>query len=251
MNASITIDNQIFSFDYLSPLDISIPLHKGLHNPRAWFCEEVIIEPVKAEGFIGDVNQGGSVNFRNISFNPHGHGTHTECVGHISKEDYTIYNTLKTYFFKAILISIEPKQINEDWVFELEQFIPYFSSIKGNKAVIIRTLPNKSDKLTKNYTNSNPPYFDARIADELVKLGVDHFLVDLPSVDREYDEGKLDFHHRFWQYPSNPRLNATITELIYVADEIKDGEYILHLSIPSFQNDAAPSKPTLYKILSA
>ena len=48
--------------------------------------------------WVGDVKQGGSVNFRNISFNPHGNGTHTECVGHISKEDFSINQCLKKFF---------------------------------------------------------------------------------------------------------------------------------------------------------
>ncbi len=44
-------------------------------------------------------------------------------------------------------------------------------------------------------------------------------------------------------------MNATITEMIYVSDEVEDGDYILNLQIASFENDASPSKPVLYKIL--
>jgi hypothetical protein len=37
--------------------------------------------------FIGKgLLQGSSTNFNNIYFNPHGHGTHTECVGHITEK---------------------------------------------------------------------------------------------------------------------------------------------------------------------
>ena len=74
------------------------------------------------------------------------------------------------------------------------------------------------------------------------------------SVDKEHDEGKLVAHKAFWNVKdtvnlnADARLNATITEMIYVSDEVKDGDYILNLQIASFENDASPSKPVLYKI---
>jgi hypothetical protein len=67
-------------------------------------------------------------------------------------------------------------------------------------------------------------------------------------VDREEDEGNLEAHHAFWNYPNAPRLDATITEFIYVKDEIRDGLYFLNLQIASFESDASPSKPVLYAI---
>lgn len=76
----------------------------------------------------------------------------------------------------------------------------------------------------------------------------------MPSVDKEHDEGKLLAHKAFWNVKdtlnlnSDARLSATITEMIYVPDEIEDGNYILNLQIASFENDASPSKPILYKI---
>ncbi len=76
-----------------------------------------------------------------------------------------------------------------------------------------------------------------------------HLLIDLPSVDKERDEGKLLAHKAFWNYPENPREDCTITELIYVPDSINDGRYLLNLQIASFHNDASPSKPVLYKII--
>ena len=66
------------------PIDISIPLTNDNYNPRAWYVDPPVFEPVRANGFIGSRKEGGAVNFRNIFFNPHGHGTHTECLGHIT-----------------------------------------------------------------------------------------------------------------------------------------------------------------------
>ena len=80
------------------------------------------------------------------------------------------------------------------------------------------------------------------------ELGVEHLLIDLPSVDKEKDDGKLLAHKAFWNFNSEVRLNATITEFIYVPDSITDGAYFLNLQVAPFENDASPSRPVLYKI---
>ena len=45
--------------------------------------------------WVASVQEGASVNFNNIAFNPHAHGTHTECVGHITKAFYSEKKCLK------------------------------------------------------------------------------------------------------------------------------------------------------------
>ena len=85
-------------------------------------------------------------------------------------------------------------------------------------------------------------------------MGIQHLLIDLPSVDKEHDEGNLLAHKAFWNVKNienlneDARLNATITEMIFVSNEVKDGTYLLNIQIASFENDASPSKPILYKI---
>jgi arylformamidase len=73
-------------------------------------------------------------------------------------------------------------------------------------------------------------------------------LIDLPSVDKEKDDGQLLAHKAFWDVNGNIRTEATITEFIYVPNKVLDGSYILNLQIAPFENDATPSKPVLYKI---
>lgn len=235
------------------PLDISIPLSNTLENPRAWYVDLPVFEPVMANGFVGSVEKGGSVNFRNIFFNPHGHGTHTECLGHITSEVFSVNKVLKSYFFKAKVITIEPKVFTnptdnkEDRIISKEDLKRV---LDGNKceALVLRTSPNGVHKKHINYTQSNPAYLDVECVAFLNEIGVKHFLLDLPSVDREEDGGKLAFHHEFWQVPENPQFDKTITEMIFVEDSISDGSYILEMQIAPFENDASPSRPVLYKI---
>lgn len=247
MKAEIEILNRKVIVDLSQPIDISIPLRAGKENVNAWYCDPVKIEPVVMGDWVGDVNKGGSVNFRNIFFNPHGHGTHTECVGHISKENYTINQSLKQFFFLAKLITVMPEKLtNGDEVITLKQIQK--NIVKGVQAVVIRSLPNGTDKLTKQYSNTNPPYIQSDAMQYIVDCGIDHLLIDLPSVDREQDGGLLASHHVFWQYPEHTQLHRTITEMIYVPYDVKDGEYLLNIQVASFESDASPSKPLLYRL---
>jgi hypothetical protein len=89
---------------------------------------------------------------------------------------------------------------------------------------------------------------DVECVSYLIEKGVDHLLLDLPSVDRESDGGELVFHHAFWEVPSKPNFKRTITELIFVDNKIEDGLYLLNIQMAPFENDASPSRPVLYEI---
>lgn len=232
------------------PIDISIPIINSDQNLTAWYVDSPKFEPVIADNFIGLVEKGSSTNFRNIFFNPHGHGTHTECLGHITPTIYSVNEVLKTYFFNAILISVEPEEIDNNGVIDkviTKNTLELLLDNKNSEALIIRTLPNNESKKHLNYSNSNPPYIDIECLELINKCGIKHFLIDTPSVDRENDEGKLIFHHAFWNVPANPNFEKTITELVYIPNEVVDGDYILNIQTVPFENDASPSRPVLYK----
>jgi kynurenine formamidase len=254
-----------FEIDLSKPIDISIPLTNTDENPIAWYIEKPVIEPVVFGDWIGKVSEGkSSTNFNNIFFNPHGHGTHTECLGHITNDFFSINQSLKQFFFSAKLITVEPEKIGEDYVITKESISTSLNVTSldrastslsvTNEALIIRTLPNQKEKKSRKYSNTNPPYLSEEAAIFIRENEIQHLLIDLPSVDKEHDEGKLLAHKAFWNVKDthnlnqDARFNATITEMIYVPDEIEDGNYILNLQIASFENDASPSKPILYKI---
>lgn len=248
MFAQITHRGKVYKTDLSKPMDISIPLRAGEQNVNAWWAKPVRYEPVRMGDWVGDVKQGGSVNFRDVQFNPHGNGTHTECVGHISNEDFTINHCLQNFFFLARLVTILPEEINGDRVITRRNLEVFFNDAEQTEAIIIRTLTNAPEKMNFQYSGTNPPYLDVKAVELLLEKGIDHILIDTPSVDREQDDGKLAAHHLFWNYPQKPALHRTITELIYVTNTILDGVYLLNLQIASFENDASPSKPVLFRI---
>ncbi|MBK8193632.1 MAG: cyclase family protein [Lewinellaceae bacterium] len=236
--------------DLSRPIDLSIPLRDGHGNPNCFYAPPVAFWPVEAGSFIGSTAKGGPVNFFNVTFNPHGNGTHTECVGHIAKERYVLGDCLKTAHVMAKLISLYPRKTDAgDRVIFPDQLEELIAPDEA-EALIIRTLPNDDLKLAANYSGANPPYMHYTAVEYLVACGVQHLLLDLPSVDREEDEGKLLAHRAFWQYPETVRQYCTITELIYVPNDVKDGFYLLNLQTASFDLDASPSKPVIFQITS-
>jgi len=254
MKTTIQYHGITYVIDLFQPIDISIPLTNDYKNPIAWYIDKPVIEPVKMGDWVGKVSEGSSTNFNNIFFNPHGHGTHTECLGHITRDFYSINQALKQFFFVAELVSVQPEEKDDDLVITKAQIEKALAN-KTPEALIIRTLPNGTVKKSKNYSNTNPPYLEEAAAVYIRELGITHLLIDLPSVDREHDEGKLLAHKAFWNVKdvndlnTDARHDATITEMVFINDETQDGRYLLNLQIASFENDASPSKPVLYKIL--
>ncbi|MBU2947731.1 cyclase family protein [Zobellia uliginosa] len=248
MIATIKHRTKNYPIDLTKPLDISIVIKNGVDNVNAWYVDPPTIQPHEEKGFVGKVSEGASINFNDISFNPHAHGTHTECVGHISEEFHSINKNLKQYFFLAEVITVAPEMFDNDLVVSKKQ-LKYALGNKKREAVVIRTLPNMRQKKSRQYAHTNPPYLTQEATEFLVEKGVEHLLVDLPSIDKEKDNGALVSHKVFWNFGGKIRKQATITEFIYVANTIEDGTYILNLQVAPFDNDASPSRPVLYRVI--
>jgi arylformamidase len=248
MLATIQYNSRKLQVDLAQPLDISIPMRASKSNVNAWYINEPTIESVKFDDDVISVAEGAAVNFNTINFNPHAHGTHTECVGHITKEFHSINQNLKQFFFLAEVVTVAPEALDGDTVISKAQ-LQFALGNKKRDAIVIRTIPNTTDKHSRQYSNTNWTYLKEDAVAFLVKKGIKHLLIDLPSVDKEEDGGELRAHKAFWDFDGKLSKDATITEFIYVPNNVDDGEYFLNLQIAPFENDATPSKPILYKII--
>ena len=249
MLIQIQHQRQNYQADLSKPIDISIPLKEGTEGVNCFYAPFMETAPVIEGDFIGSTAKGGPVNFLNVKLNPHGNGTHTECVGHITKEKISIHESLNNFHFFAKLVSVYPSRlVNGDRVILKEQLEELIQPHEA-KALIIRTLPNDDLKKRMNYSGTNPPFLHYTAVQHLVDCNIQHLLIDLPSVDREEDGGALLAHKAFWQYPDDIRIKCTISELIYVPNEIKDGLFLLNLQTASFEIDVSPSKPVLYNLM--
>jgi arylformamidase len=273
MILTVQINQRAYRVDTRISLDLSIPLLFNDSQPNLYGVPKAASEAYEDNHFVGDTRRGGSCNFENLWLNPHCNGTHTECVGHITHQRISIQECLKDAFTLADLITVAPEnapetadtysvQTNEnDWMITKRSIENALanpkSKIQNPKSLIVRTWPNDESKRSRDYSIENPPFFSLEAMKLIVELGVKHLLVDIPSLERLDDEGKLANHHVFWQvkpgsFETNPntKINNTITEMIYVPDEIADGEYLLNLQIAPFVSDASPSRPLIFKILS-
>ena len=72
---------------------------------RAWYIDAPKFSPVVLGDWKGSVAQGGSVNFFNVEFNPHAHGTHTETAGHITKKRHSINKHFRDFMTKSLVLT--------------------------------------------------------------------------------------------------------------------------------------------------
>lgn len=268
MKISVHLSGQNYSVDIENPIDVSIPLRFNEDQPNTYHVPPALSKAYEDRYFIGDTRRGGSCNFETFTLTPHCNGTHTECVGHIALQRISVHRTLKEFLIPSTLISIEPEPAADT----SETYLPdktdsdklitaknlYYklndSPKDFLKGLLIRTLPNEKTKKSRDYEKLPPPFFSIEAIDYMMQLGVEHLLIDLPSVDRAYDDGKLSVHHLFWAVPHGSHdvdpdacSEKTITEMIFVPDDVADGTYFLNIQIPAFVADAAPSRPVLYK----
>jgi kynurenine formamidase len=148
----------------------------------------------------------------------------------------------------ACLISANPETQGDDWLITATALNN--CSLHRTPAIIIRT-NNISNIRGKNWSGTNPCYFEPAAIQLLVDAGYQHILTDLPSIDREEDAGALASHHEWWQYPAKPRMHASITELIVVPESVTDGLYLLNLQFAPIESDASPSRPVIYPLIPA
>ncbi len=248
MKISFKYNGYLLEADFSKPIDISIPISRE-DNPNCYWAEEVKFKTITEGDFVGSVAKGGPVNYEKLVITPHGNGTHTECVGHIIADTKaTIHHQLNSSHFVCQLLSIEPVKKGDDMIIDFNTFEKLWDDNLQSQAVVIRTLPNDHSKTNRKYSGTNPAYLDAEITKYLNKRGVQHLIVDLPSVDKEVDGGKLAAHKSFWGLPENVRAHATITELAFIDNSIEDGVYLLNLQTLNIEADASPSRPVLFKI---
>jgi len=263
MKAYLEINGRNMEVDFSTGEDVSIPILFNGAQPNTYNVEKAISKPYSDGQFIGDTRLDGPCNFETYRITPHCNGTHTECVGHITKERVSILNSLNEEMILSTLISLMPENSkenyspplnSEDLVITKEQLEDKLNKVNPIylNALIIRTLPNSSDKKERDYMKNPPAFFSIESMNYIVSLGVKHLLVDTPSLDRLFDDGILSAHNIFWETKEKAlNVNAaykTITEMVFVPNEIKDGKYLLNLQIAPFAADAAPSRPILYKI---
>ena len=263
MKTELRIESKSYSLNFTKFYDLSIPINFNGSQPNTYGVEKASSKAYNDENFYGDTRKDGPCNFETYKITPHCNGTHTECIGHITKERISLNQCLKDAFFVSTLITVRPVTCQESYIPKLdsEDLVITKKMLEEKlkdvsnlflEGLIVRTLPNTIDKMSADYMKTPPPFFTIEAMKYVRGLGVKHLLVDTPSVDRLFDDGILSCHNIFWNTEekklNQKTINYTISEMIYVDEKIIDGHYLLNLQIPSFVSDAAPSRPLIFKL---
>src|SRR5207237_978162 len=223
VNARIAVGGRELHIDVSRPVMLALALDFAGPQPRHVGAPRARSQPFEAAGFEGSVERGASCNCELITLIPHCNGTHTECVGHLTREPLDAWRVVPAGFLPALLLSVsaeapgaagegsEPAPRPNDRLITrraLERGWPANAPFEA-RALLIRTLPNTADKRARDYSATTPPYLSHAAA----------------------------------------RPGATITELAFMPDELADGAYLLELQVPALGGDAVPSRPLLYRLV--
>lgn len=267
MQAAICLGGQALSVDLAQPVELAIELDFAGPQPRHFGAPRASAHAFETQGFNGSVARGASCNCDSITLIPHCNGTHTECVGHLTRERFDVWRVVPAGLLPALLLSVTPAAagaessdpaprpgdtlitaaaIARSWPAHL----PFTPS-----ALIVRTLPNPPDKRVRDYSQQVPPYLTREAAQLLVARNILHLVVDTPSIDRSHDAGRLSAHRIFFGLPTAEvrlaaatRRAASVTELAFIPDMVADGPCLLELQVPALGGDAVPSRPLLYRL---
>jgi arylformamidase len=260
----------IFSIDPSKAVEISLPLDFHGPQPELYGVAPATTAPYRSGGWVGSVAEGGSCNFDTVTLTPHCNGTHTECIGHITREAVRITDVLREPLCSALLLTVpivsasdtheryEPTLEAHDKVITADNILRAWEAVRPQiaaapLALVLRQPKDARSTPWLNFQLTPAAFFSIEAIQFLAKLPLLHLLTELPSVDRANDEGKMRAHHIWWGLPRGSHALAeaehpkrTITELVWVPDTLADGHYVLDLQPAPFVADAAPSRVWLY-----
>lgn len=251
--------------DLSRPINITLELDFSADQPRHFGAPLANTQPFSVPGFSGSVAHGASCNCNVITLIPHCNGTHTECAGHLTTERLDALRQVPPGLVPALLVTVEPADTHAT----PESTDP--APQRGDKLITRRALERawpealpfqpralviRAQDFGKHAaTNSMPAYLSREAAELLVARGIEHLVVELPSIDRTHDEGRLTAHRVFFGLPRGStalnlaaRPHSTITELASIPDAVADGPYLLQIQVPAIVGDAVPSRPLLYAL---
>ena len=204
-------------------MDLSIRNDFSGNAPIFYGSEQPKANALRSNDFIGDIKEGGSCNVPVVTLDIHCTGTHTESIAHVIDSEEKISDVCPYGMIPAWLTSVElceANDTNESYHCDIASNLLITKKelqkniLESYSALIIRTLPNYDSKKTRDYDVKPAPFF--------TNDAIDHI--------RFFKQGK------------------TISELLFIPNDLKDGFGFLQIQIPNWGLDAAPSRPIFYSI---
>ncbi len=247
-------------FDFSRAVCLSRELDFTPGSLSVYGAPQALSEPLSVGNFTGSVHSGASCNCHRVSLTPHCNGTHTEGVAHLTADGAPPSRWVPIEPLRAILLTVPIErvqsgaalkessspapQVGDELVTRNALCSAWTQSLrKAPLVLLLRTTGGRNGL-------ENPPYLTAEAASEVVARGIEHLLVELPSVDRTDDQGKLTAHRIFFGLPAEARsaqqatrAHCSITELAQIPNQIPDGPCAVQLQLAPWTGDAVPSRP--------
>lgn len=257
----IQIDGMRWTVDAEHPVDCSLPLRFDARQPLVFGAEPASAVPMVSGDFVGSIDRGAAVNVMEVRLNPHCHGTHTESAGHVTRDTLPVARLLDGRPVPAVVRTVRAEPASREGgpangpgdrivtAAEIDRVLADAPPALRT-GLVLRTAGWTEADAYGDFETRPPPYLTEAAARRLADLGVEHLVVEWPSVDRLHDGGRLAAHRAFWAIEGTRvgRPGATITELAFVPAAAEDGPYLLTLQVPPFHLDAAPSRPILFPL---
>jgi arylformamidase len=259
LNALLRVGARDVVVDLSRPVSLARELDFHRAQPQHFGAPAATSQPYRAPGFSGSVADGASCNCEVISVIPHCNGTHTESAGHLTREPLDAHRVVPPGLLPALLISVVPVAATN--VTEASDPKPPPGDFLITRAAIESAWPAWTPfapqaLIIRSAQAPALPYLSCEAAQAIVQQGIEHLVVELPSLDREHDAGRLSAHRVFFGLPTGVsslrqvgRPGATVTELAHIPESLADGPCLLELQIPAWRGDAVPSRPLLYALL--
>lgn len=239
-------------------LGVTPELERG--TPQAYGIPPASSTFYKVNGRDVSLSAGAPINCSTLQITPHGNGTHTECSSHVAANETRIDRVSPKELLVAELITLRCEPLiasretgpasarNDDDIITGKAIDTALSELDdGLQALIVRV--DGVSTPHRNWSGTNPPYLTREAATALVRHGIEHLVIELPSIDREQDGGELLAHRAFWMIDeegSERARTCTLTEMAFVPREVPDGPCVLRLDVIALPLDAAPSRPIIY-----
>ena len=256
--------------DLTAGISLALPLAFDDAQPRHFGAPPARSTPYVAGSFNGEVARGASCNCRSVTLVPHCNGTHTEGAGHLTIDCPPLHAQIPSQPLPALLLSVTPQAAASSDETSLPPPQPGDSLITGQsllaawpaslpfapQVLVLRTQASATQPSGAGNDATNPPYLTLHCAQTLVARGILHLVIDLPSIDRSQDEGRLSAHRVLFglspgvtDYAAATRPQATVTELAHIDASLPDGPCAVQLQVPAWTGDALPSRPLLFALV--
>ena len=261
LSIQFTSKNNNLSFNLGKPFSVSRIANISQHS-NAFFLPEYQSQAFTYKNvFIGDVLAGGSCNVDVLSFCPH-NLTHIETSAHIL--DQTVSQSkikdLPSKHLQGLVYLIDLSDIltQNDKFITPEMIKKELQKIHMPiSALALKTLASHLDQ-DYDFSGKDFMALTEEAAKEIVNFScedqkVTTLILDLPSTDAEYDQGKLLAHRAFFEIPReginfNDIKKKAIVELAYFKDVVQNYYYFI-LTPPKIQANAIITDILFYPLI--